>query len=206
MTTLIIARHGNTFEKHETPTRCGARTDIPLTLEGLEQGKRLGKYLRRQKLVPDIIYASALQRAQQTAKSALDGLGLNIPVFQDERFNEIDYGPDENKPESTVQARLPVLALEHWNKDGEMPDEWSPRPEEIIHTWHDFADHISDFDEDQIVLVVTSNGIARFAPHITGDFEGFKMNHRLKLSTGALGIMTRTQEEGWIVEDWNIKP
>ena len=27
MTTLIIARHGNTFGKGDTPTRVGARTD-----------------------------------------------------------------------------------------------------------------------------------------------------------------------------------
>jgi transcriptional regulator GlxA family with amidase domain len=31
MTTLIIARHGNTFEDGETPRRVGARTDLPLS-------------------------------------------------------------------------------------------------------------------------------------------------------------------------------
>ena len=28
-TRLIIARHGNTFEKGQTPTRVGGRTDLP---------------------------------------------------------------------------------------------------------------------------------------------------------------------------------
>ena len=31
MTTLVVIRHGNTFEADEEPRRVGARTDLPLT-------------------------------------------------------------------------------------------------------------------------------------------------------------------------------
>ena len=45
MIKLIIARHGNTFNKGETPTRVGSRTDIPLVDSGKEQAKLIGEYL-----------------------------------------------------------------------------------------------------------------------------------------------------------------
>ena len=41
MTTLIIARHGNTFDKGDIPTRVGARTDLPLVEKGRAQAKAL---------------------------------------------------------------------------------------------------------------------------------------------------------------------
>ena len=45
MNTLIIARHGNTFRKGETPTRVGSRTDLPLVED--ERGRGIGKYLAK---------------------------------------------------------------------------------------------------------------------------------------------------------------
>jgi probable phosphoglycerate mutase len=53
--------------------------------------------------------------------------------------------------------------------------------------------------------VVTSNGIARFAPYITGDFEGFAAEHKIKLSTGALAVF-KHENGPWRVEGWNIRP
>ena len=55
-------------------------------------------------------------------------------------------------------------------------------------------------------MIVTSNGIARFAPHITNDYETFRQNHVLKLSTGAIGILNSEDGQQWGVSDWNIKP
>ena len=71
MTTLIIARHGNTFGPDDTPTRVGARTDIPLVEKGREQAKAIGKYLREQEMIPDVVYASKLKRAIETAEIAV---------------------------------------------------------------------------------------------------------------------------------------
>src|SRR5581483_3833292 len=59
MTTLIIARHGNTFSLGETVTRVGI-TDLPLVESGLKQGLQLGTYLRANHLLPDIIFTSKL--------------------------------------------------------------------------------------------------------------------------------------------------
>ena len=49
-TRLIIARHGNTFTKDQTPTRVGGRTDLPLGES--ERGTNIGKYLKLKNMLP----------------------------------------------------------------------------------------------------------------------------------------------------------
>ncbi len=205
MTKLIIARHGNTFGPDDTPTRVGARTDLPLAQSGKAQAQKLGVHLKDHGLIPDVVYASTLQRTIETAEIAIKATGISNPVFQLDIFNEIDYGPDENKPEHEVIARIGEDAIAAWNDHAHVPDGWDVKPDEITQNWLGFAEQIARHDDEETVLVVTSNGIARFAPHITGDFENFKANHPLKLSTGALGILEKTVE-GWHVKDWNIRP
>lgn len=205
MTTLIIARHGNTFETGEPPRRVGCRTDLPLTQTGYDQARALGRYLKDQKLIPDVVYASSLIRAQETAKAAIKESGVTNPVFTLEIFNEIDYGPDENKTEDEVIARLGEQAIKDWDARGIVPAGWNADPAQIIKNWQGFADQISAHDDNETVLAVTSNGIARFAAHITGDYDAFLAAHSPKLATGALGIL-KHDSSGWRIEGWNIRP
>ncbi len=205
MTTLIIARHGNTFGPDDTPTRVGCHTDLPLVEKGIEQAKAIGRYLKENRMIPDVVYASHLQRTQTTAQIAVKESGVTNPVFTLDMFNEIDYGPDENKTEEEVIARIGAYAIKKWDEEAIVPDGWKADPKTIIHNWELFAEQIRAHDDDETVLVVTSNGIARFAPHLTGDFEGFRANHPLKLSTGALGIL-KYEDNRWTVQGWNIKP
>ncbi|MCB1530871.1 MAG: histidine phosphatase family protein [Rhodospirillales bacterium] len=205
MTTLIIARHGNTFGPGDTPTRVGARTDLPLVESGRKQARAIGKFLKDNRMIPDVVYASELARAQETAKIAIRESGITNPVFTLDIFNEIDYGPDENKPEEDVIARIGKDALKDWNEKAIVPEGWKADPDRIIRHWIDFADQVKAHDDNETVLVVTSNGIARFAPHITGDFEGFIQNHGIKISTGALCIFN-FKDGNWIVREWNLRP
>jgi len=70
MRTIIIARHGNTFESHQTPTRVGRRTDLDLTATGLVQAQAIGRWLLDQGLQVDAAYCSPLKRTRQTAQAA----------------------------------------------------------------------------------------------------------------------------------------
>lgn len=151
-----------------------------------------------------MIYSSALQRAQETAKIAVKESGISNPVFTLDIFNEIDYGPDENKPAEEVIRRIGLQALKDWDQEGIMPDGWKADSETIVQNWLAFGEQIRAHDDNETVLVVTSNGIARFAPHLAGDFENFCQNHSLKLSTGALAILE--YKSGWAIKEWNIKP
>ncbi|MCB9988700.1 MAG: histidine phosphatase family protein [Rhodospirillales bacterium] len=204
-TTLIIARHGNTFGPGDTPTRVGGRTDLQLVEKGREQAQAIGTYLNKNRLIPDVIYAAPLKRTMETAALAVKTSGVTNPVYQLDIFKEIDYGPDENKTEDDVIARIGEQAIKDWDEQAIVPDGWQVDPDEIIQNWINFAAHITEHDDNETILVVTSNGIARFAPHITGDFEGFARDHKIKISTGGLCIFEHDGSQ-WTVKDWNIKP
>ncbi len=205
MTTLVIARHGNTFEDGETPRRVGARTDLPLTDAGREQARAIGRWLKDNRLVPDACYASTLKRTIETGELAVRAAGYPQHVYALDIFNEIDYGPDENKTEEEVIARLGGKALKDWDEKAAVPEGWIANPDEIIKNWQGFADQARAHDDNETILVVTSNGIARFAPHITGDFEEFSRRHKIKISTGALCVFGYDGGR-WVVREWNLKP
>ena len=60
ITRIIIARHGNTFTKDQTPLRVGARTDLPLV--ETERGTNIGKYLKMRTLIPSAVFASPTEK------------------------------------------------------------------------------------------------------------------------------------------------
>ena len=201
MTELIIARHGNTFGPGDTPTRVGAHTDIPLVQSGIEQATLIGEYFQKNNIKPDIIYSSELKRTKQTAKHALK----DIPITPLSCFNEIDYGPDENKTEPEVIARIGEAAIDAWNQHAIVPPGWQVNPDAIIQNWLDFGTMIQEKHKNQTIFVVTSNGIARFAPYLTGNFENFCKHHAIKLKTGALSSFSYVNS-AWHVNYWNLKP
>ena len=205
-TRLIVARHGNTFGPHDVVRRVGV-TDLPLVDSGLQQGRQLGAYLKANRLTPDCIFTSTLQRAVQTAEQAQQVMRTGLPIEMLSIFNEIDYGPDENQPEDSVIARLGADALFAWERRGQVPDGWQVDPQDIIDHWCHFADQLVRDFAGKTILVVTSNGIARFAPYLTGDFAGFCQAHGIKLSTGAVGIFEHQAASSvWHCSAWNLKP
>lgn len=223
MKTLIIARHGNTFRKGETPTRVGSRTDLPLVEE--ERGRGIGLYLRKLGLMPTRILAAPLQRTMETARLAAEALEASCPVQPDERFIEVDYGPDENKTEADVMARLGrvaceaenidpstlsaeeleargAAAIEAWNREARVPRGWKVDVDAIRRNWMELA---SEIREGETLLCVSSNGTIRFAPCITGDYEGFCATHDIKVPTGGVCIFTCGEGGTWNCREWGVK-
>lgn len=205
MTRLVICRHGNTFTPEQTPTRVGAKTDIPLVESGLEQAKALGQHFAEGKFTFSRAFCSHLQRTRQTAETALKEMGSEQNVDVLNFLSEIFYGPDENKTEDEVIARIGAEAIKKWDEDAIVPDGWDVNPDFIIGDWLSFGDYAKYHFKDQSVLLVTSNGTARFAPHLTGDYERFKKRHDIKLKTGAYGIL-RYDGAKWVVDAWNVRP
>ena len=205
-TQMIIARHGNTFGPDDTPTRVGAKTDLPLVAKGRTQAENLGYWLLQNNALPDVVIAGPLKRTREMAEIACLIMGFKDAIRIDERLREIDYGPDENQTEETVIARIGKRAIELWDQSAIVPQGWKVDPERMTHDWQNIADEILQSHSGQTVLIVTSNGVARFAPHLTNDFDSFRENHDLKLSTGAFGIFHHTPSAGWSVTCWNNKP
>ncbi len=110
-TTLIVARHGNTFEKGDVILRVGARTDLPLTAEGRAQGRRLGAKLAELGLRPTAFYSAPLRRTLETSAEIASAQGVNAAPVVEEFLTELDYGEDDGRPETEVARRLGAVEL-----------------------------------------------------------------------------------------------
>jgi broad specificity phosphatase PhoE len=193
---LIIVRHGNTFDKGDVVTRVGGRTDLPLSVSGLAQAEALARHFASH------VFATArsgpLKRTRETAAAILAAQANPPELLTDLFLREIDYGPDENRPEEDVIARIGKPALEAWERDFIPPPGWRVDPAAIIGNWQETFAELRDQAGDH--LIVTSNGIARFALSAAGatGLEG-------KLATAAWGVIALEGEEARVTE-WNVRP
>ena len=188
-----------------------------------ERARAVGRYLKENGFALTKVYAAPLKRTMETAKLALNEAGVTLPVFPEEGLREIDYGVDENRPEDDVVERLgkEYLAKENaiaptreqivakgnevidaWNKKAVLPDGWMADVPAMIDFWKNFAAAIN---ENETVLVVSSNGTIRFAPYITSDYDAFCATHDIKVATGGVCLF---ENDGlkWICREWNLKP
>ncbi|MBR4834597.1 MAG: histidine phosphatase family protein [Thermoguttaceae bacterium] len=110
-TALVVARHGNTFEKGDVILRVGARSDLPLTAEGRAQGRRLGAKLTELGFRPSAFYSAPLRRTFETASEIASAQGLNAEPIVEDFLTELDYGEDDGRPETEVARRLGAIEL-----------------------------------------------------------------------------------------------
>ena len=89
---LFIARHGETAWNLEN--RVSGRTDVPLTEKGLQQAQTLARNAVGRGI--EVIIASPLLRARQTAQAVSDAIGVEVQI--DERLMELDFGIFEGAP------------------------------------------------------------------------------------------------------------
>ncbi len=194
---LFIVRHGNTFEKGDVVTRVGGRTDLPLSPSGCAQAQKLADHFAADGIRFATARSGPLKRTRETARAILAADPSAPDLTTDLFLREIDYGPDENRPEDEVIARIGKPALEAWERDSIPPPGWRVDPAAITGNWQEMFADLKD--EPGAHLIVTSNGIARFALTAASDArEG-------KLATGAYGII-EIDGGSAIVRAWNRRP
>ena len=191
---LLVIRHGNTFEKDEAPRRIGGRTDLPLTRDGAMQLIRLKAHLEKEKLIPERLYTSPMQRTMQSAK-------LIAPSYEILEFlREIYHGMDENKPEEEVIKRIGRTAIVDWETKNILPSSWTADILGIRQGWQGLKKLSRDVGG--VWAAVTSGGIAKFALDEVEDAPEIR-----KMDTGAYGRLEYDRERNvWICKGWNIKP
>lgn len=85
---LYIIRHGET--EWNALRKVQGCADIPLAAEGIRLARLTGEALKE---VPfDICFTSPLKRARQTAELVLGERTASIPVIEDSRIQEINFG------------------------------------------------------------------------------------------------------------------
>ncbi len=196
---LYIVRHGNTFDAGDVVTRVGGRTDLPLSVSGREQAARLAQHFAGQGVAFATARSGPLKRTRETADVILASQP-DAPELQTDLFlREIDYGPDENRPEDEVVARIGHQALEDWENRNIPPPGWRVDPDALIGNWQERFAKLAGKPGDH--LLVTSNGIARFAL-TAARATGFDP----KLKTGAWGVVEVADDGSVTVTAWNLRP
>ncbi|MEO0417732.1 MAG: histidine phosphatase family protein [Pseudomonadota bacterium] len=202
---IVIVRHGNTFESGEAPRRIGARTDLPLTARGMDQADALGDHFAQQGIAFDRVLASPLKRAKQTAQRLVAKQDRISPLEDAEFLREIDYGPDENRLEDDVLARIGAPALEAWEQRAVAPDGWIVDAGERLRAWRELLSEPGSHDQN--TLLVTSNGAARFALLADANLRVQSENlSSLKLPTGGLGLLEWSDSNRWRISAWGVRP
>lgn len=145
---LYIARHGET-EWNALNKICG-RTDIPLNERGMEQAKLLAERLAN---VPiDLIIASPMIRARQTAEAVAEKRGLSI-MF-DERLIEQNFGAFEGMDRGTPEylANKRMFACRYPGGESQM---------DVAYRVYGFIEELKEKYPEKNVLLVCHGGVCR---------------------------------------------
>lgn len=197
---VTIVRHGNTFDAGQQARRIGARTDLPLVTSGLDQADALGVKFAEEGLTFDRALAAPLQRTRATIDRIL-ARQPQAPVIESaDWLTEIDHGPDEGRTEEEVVARIGEAALAAWDEEARPPAGWSVDADARRQGWGTLLQTSGN------VLVVTSNGAARFA--LLSDPALHQQAANLpsfKLRTGAYGVIARTGDTLRLLA-WDRRP
>lgn len=145
---LYVARHGQTQWNLEDKV-CGS-TDLPLTDLGLSQARELAK--KAAQIRPDVIIASTMLRARQTAGAAAVLCG--VEVLTDERIREQDFGEFEGAGRLDEQFRSVRVNFPYHFPGGESTLR-------LVQRVYNFLDDVKARFAGKTVLVVCHGSVSR---------------------------------------------
>ncbi|MEI6462720.1 MAG: histidine phosphatase family protein [bacterium] len=94
--TITYFVHGTTTDNEkEISSRC---FDVELSEKGVKQSIALKDQIKEKKF--NVVFCSDLKRSVESAKLTFDGM---VPIIQDERLRECNYGDFNAKPSSIVE-------------------------------------------------------------------------------------------------------
>ena len=207
---LILLRHGNTFEAHETPYQVGSRTDLPLTEKGLSQARNFSEFLKISGKIPFAIYSGALKRQTTSAKILHDSFPDALLLTHRAALDEIDYGEWEKLTTPAICEQWSE-EYEGWVKSGAWPNDIFKNSKEyhvnLLQNWLKSLEN--SVPDNSHIVAVSSNGIMRFIlkciPLLWDAVSKEGKMEEYKVRTG--GYCELVYENGdWKIESWNTMP
>lgn len=147
---IYLARHGQT--QWNVENKISGTTDVPLTEIGREQARQLAEKAKDYPI--DVIIASPLNRAKDTAQYVADVKGLKVHI--DERLKEQNFGIMEGtdrKSEEFIKHKK-ELAVRFPQGESSV---------QVMHRVYSLIDEIRVKYADKNVLLVCHGGICRAA-------------------------------------------
>jgi probable phosphoglycerate mutase len=150
---LWLIRHGQS--QMNARRRVQGWIDSPLSALGRSQGEAVARRLEREK--PDLLYASTLRRAYETAEIIAQALG-GVPIVPDDRLRERDVGQIAGLNSQEIEEQYPGL-LEKWRGTRFVAPPGGERTEDFWGRVIAAFQQITEGHPDQIVGVVTHGGV-----------------------------------------------
>jgi len=119
---LVLVRHGESvgnIADREARSRGAGRlvldardADVELSDLGAEQAAAVGRYLAEmaEDARPTVVLSSPYRRAADTARAAIEGAGLDLPLVLDERLRERDLGAFDGLTGAGIREEYPEEA------------------------------------------------------------------------------------------------
>ncbi len=202
MIRLLLVRHGNTFEKGQTPTQVGARTDLHLTEQGRRQAQSFADYLSANHIKPDAIYAGSLKRQIETAQI----LGSH---HHETALTEIDYGAWEGLTTEEITKQWPN-EYHAWTTQAKWPTIFGSTQENHLNAIKKWLEALrKKHASGQTIVGVTSNGVIRYFYSLQNrEWQNLINSSRmedLKVKTGHFCELLLTSDS-LKAESWNVDP
>ncbi|MFY9579907.1 MAG: histidine phosphatase family protein [Gaiellaceae bacterium] len=158
MTTLILARHGETDWNRDG--RFQGHADPPLNDRGREQARALADAVAGERI--EAIYASDLRRAHETAQIVAARKGLDVVVDPDLR--ERDVGEWSGLTLSEIEDRFPDELRSFREEGASIGESREALSERVVAA----VRRIAEAHPGGQVLVVTHGGALRTLRHAAG--------------------------------------
>lgn len=153
---VVILRHGTT-DLNKAKMIQGSSVDPDLSVEGREFAQKAARNFDPNEF--DVVYASPLKRAQETARIFVG----DKPIITDQRLEELDYASWDGKVSTELYKKYP----DAFDAQGLTTDKMYQYAPDIESRKH-FEDRLADFFEelyqkhpDDKVLVVCHGVVAR---------------------------------------------
>jgi broad specificity phosphatase PhoE len=182
---LWLVRHGAT--EWSGAGRHTGRTDVPLTADGEEQARALGKLLDGHEFA--LVLSSPMQRALETCRIA----GYSDRAVADDDLREWDYGDYEGRTTADIRTERPGWVVWDGVPDGETVDQVGARVERVIERAASAGGDVVAFAHGHCLRILAARWLA--LPAVDGRL--------LALDTATLSVLGHEREQR-VIRRWNL--
>lgn len=196
--TLLFVRHAES-QANTRPDIIGGRANhVELTERGVEQAKRVGRYLGQIGAAPQLVYRSPAVRTMQTAEHALVAADIHADIYIHDGLQEMAQGIFEGRDRDEIYTPEKQAEMDKAGKDAKLDDEDAESMTEVGERMHAAAGEIADHIDDGRVALVFGHGLAIrcLASHI----EDWSRKKTYAVTTHNTSLTEVTYEGGV----WNV--
>ena len=161
MIKLVLLRHGESIWNREN--KFTGWVDIDLSEQGIQEAKKSGQTLKKERYAFDLAYTSVLKRGIRTLWLTLDEMGLMwIPIKNAWQLNERHYGALQGLNKAKMAAKYGEEQVHKWRRSYDI------RPPELKKSdamWPGNDPRYKELKEKELPLTeCLKDTVARVAP------------------------------------------